>query len=255
MLSVLTTTYNREDYVAEAIESVLASTYTDFEYIVVDDCSKDNTVEIIKSYQKLDSRIRFYQNEKNLGDYANRNKAASYATREYIKYLDSDDLLYPHGLQVMVWSMNKYPDAGFGLSSKRDDTTPFPLCASPRQAYLEHFGGHGHFFRAPGSAIIRRSAFNSVGGFSGKRFVGDIELWFTLAQKYPMVKFPGELYFSRLHEASEKKYEETENPDAVRIKLIKQFLQSPDCPVDPKEIEQTFPQLMKQKLKQLLQRN
>ena len=252
MVSILTTSYNREDYIGEAIESVLASTYTDFEYIIVDDCSKDNTVEIIRQYAKLDNRIKFFVNEKNLGDYANRNKAASYATREYIKYIDSDDLMYPHCLQVMVWSMEKYPEAAFGLSSRRDDEKPFPLCVSPHDAYLEHFQGHGHFFRAPGSAIIRRKAFESVGGFSGKRFVGDIELWFTLAQKYPMVKFPGELYFSRLHEQSEKVYEESEKPDEARKELIRQFLESPQCPVNAKELELPFAQKMKHKLKQYL---
>ena len=108
IVTVLTTTYNREAFIAAAIESVLSSFHSDFELIVVDDCSSDNTVGIARKYEKLDKRVKVYVNEKNLGDYVNRNKAAAYASGKYIKYLDSDDLLYPHGLQVMVYSMEQF---------------------------------------------------------------------------------------------------------------------------------------------------
>src|SRR6476646_10196463 len=91
LVSVLMTAYNREKYIAEAVESVLASTYTNFELIVVDDGSTDNTVTIAKSFEARDYRIKLYINEKNLGDYPNRNKAAGYASGEYIVFVDSDD--------------------------------------------------------------------------------------------------------------------------------------------------------------------
>ena len=84
LVSVLMTSYNRENYIAEAIESVLASTYKNFELIIVDDRSKDRTVEIARSYESKDDRVKVYINEKNLGDYPNRNKAASYAKGFYI---------------------------------------------------------------------------------------------------------------------------------------------------------------------------
>ena len=79
LVSLLMTAFNREKYIAEAIESVLASTYTNFELIVVDDCSKDATVEIARKYEKQDERIKVYINEINLGQFPNRNKAAEYA--------------------------------------------------------------------------------------------------------------------------------------------------------------------------------
>lgn len=252
MVSVLTTTYNREDLVGEAIESVLASSYADFEYILVDDCSRDNTFEILKRYEKLDSRIKVYQNEKNLGDYKNRNKAASYATGKYIKYLDSDDLMYNHCLQAMVYSMERFPDAGFGLSAKRDDAVPYPVSITPRQSYLEHFNGYGHFDRAPGSAIIKKAAFDAVGGFSGKRYVGDIELWFTLAKRFNMVKFPTDLYWSRVHNNSEGGIEKTANTAGLRRDLIKSFLYADDCPIKPKDVALPFSKQVKQSLKRIL---
>src|SRR5690606_39934476 len=109
LISVLMTTYNREEYVAEAIESVLASSYANFELIIVDDCSKDKTVEIAKGYAANDNRIKVYVNEKNLGDYPNRYKAASLTNGKYIKYVDSDDYIYPTGLEIMVNTMEQFP--------------------------------------------------------------------------------------------------------------------------------------------------
>src|SRR6185369_13268101 len=73
-VSVLMTAYNREKYVAAAIESVLAQRFTDFELIVVDDRSSDRTLEIAKEYEARDSRVRVFANERNLGDYPNRNR-------------------------------------------------------------------------------------------------------------------------------------------------------------------------------------
>src|SRR5687768_8103613 len=99
------TVFNRENYLKEAIESVLDSTFTNFELIIVDDCSTDNSVAIAKKYAANDQRIRVYVNEQNLGDYPNRNKAAGYATGKYLKYVDSDDKIFPHTLEVMINGM------------------------------------------------------------------------------------------------------------------------------------------------------
>ena len=104
-VSILTTVYNREKYLAACIESVLSSSYQDWELIIVDDVSKDTSLDIAKRYEQKDPRIKVYVNEKNLGDYPNRNKAASYAKGKYLKYLDADDLINPQGLEVMVHTM------------------------------------------------------------------------------------------------------------------------------------------------------
>src|SRR5450631_4104476 len=109
LVSVLMTSYNHDEYIAEAIESVLNSTYTNFELIIVDDISKDNSVEIARSYELKDKRIRLFVNEKNLGDYPNRNRAASYAKGKYLKYVDCDDKLFDFSLQYCVQQMEKYP--------------------------------------------------------------------------------------------------------------------------------------------------
>ena len=81
-VSVLTTVYNRAKFLGECIESVQQSRFTDYEHIIVDDGSTDDSVEIAKRYAAQDPRIKVFVNEQNLGDYPNRNQAAKHAYRE-----------------------------------------------------------------------------------------------------------------------------------------------------------------------------
>jgi len=200
LVSVLMTAYNRELYIAEAIESVLAQDYENYELIIVDDCSSDNTVEIAKSYQKKDSRIQVYVNEKNLGDYPNRNRAASYAKGYYLKYLDSDDLIYPWGLRVMVYCMEKFPVAGFGLMSYGLPLNiPYPILTESIDAFRFFYFKFALISMGPSGAIFRKDAFENVKGFSGKPYVGDSEMWIKMASKYSMVRMPLDLVWWREH--------------------------------------------------------
>lgn len=250
LVSVLMTAYNREKYIAEAIESVLASTYIHFELIIVDDCSTDSTVQITNRYAAGDKRIKVYVNEKNLGDYPNRNKAASYASGKYIKYLDADDLIYPWGLEVMVNAMISFPEAGFGLSSKVSNAKPFPILITPVDIYKEHFFGYGHFERAPGSSIIRTDVFRQLNGFSGERMVGDLEFWLRISRFYPMVKFPLDLYWNRVHSEQEVQSAYAREIYPGRTKeLVKAALEHPDCPLNKIELNKIKKRIIKKKWK------
>src|SRR5206468_12040496 len=117
LISVLMTPYNREDYIAQSIESVLSQTCADFELIVSDDQSSDRTVEIARAYAARDARIRVSVNPVNLGDYPNRRQAASLARGTFLKYHDSDDVMYPHCLATMVEPLRREPSAAFALSA------------------------------------------------------------------------------------------------------------------------------------------
>lgn len=207
LVSVLMTSYNREDYIAEAIESVLSSTYENYELIIVDDCSKDNTVAVAEKYAAKDTRIKVYINKQNLGDYVNRNKAAGYANGKYIKYWDSDDIMYPHCLDVMVRCMEQFPGAGFGLIKPHMHpyNTPYPfVIEKPFEVYVTQ---HNLFSNSPGSAIIVREVFNKLGGFSGKRYIGDFEFWLKISQQYAMVVIPGFLGWDRTHDNQERNFD------------------------------------------------
>jgi glycosyltransferase involved in cell wall biosynthesis len=200
LISVLMTSYNRESYISEAIESVLNSTYDFFELIIVDDCSNDGTLEIARFYEKSDSRIKVYQNEFNLGDYPNRNRAASFAQGEYLKYLDSDDTMTPNCLEVMIRGMQKYPDCAFGISSRCSEIINV---FNPCEAYKTHFFERGILDISPSGSIIRNDVFKAEKGFWEHRCVSDLEFWLRLALKYPMIEFEKNLIFWREHDGQE----------------------------------------------------
>jgi len=204
VVSVLMTAHNREKYIAEAIESVLASTYADFELIIVDDGSSDQTVAIARKYELLDARIKVHINESNLGDYPNRNKAVSLSSGKYLKYLDSDDLIYPHGLAAFTEWMEKNPTAALGVCSNEiNPLNPFPHLLSPRESYRRHFFEQGFLEFGPSGVIIRKDAFIEAGGFSGKRYVGDQECWLKIAARHAVLELPPSLIYWRRHEGQE----------------------------------------------------
>jgi glycosyltransferase involved in cell wall biosynthesis len=239
-VSVLVTAYNREQFLGAAIESALASTMTDLEVIVVDDCSQDATWEIAQEYARRDRRVRAYRNDTNLGDNPNRNRAASYARGHYLKYLDSDDLLYPHALGVLVAAMDAFPEAGFGLSEVPDVAGPCPRRLSPREAYREHFFDQDLFGRAPGSSIISRAAFEAVGGFrefTGRGQLGDLELWLRLARRFDLVRLPRDLVWDRYHGGQESAYQRRAPHWRARVEreLHLEALAAPDCPLTLEE--------------------
>jgi glycosyltransferase involved in cell wall biosynthesis len=200
----LVTVYNREHYLASCLDSILASIYTDFEIIVVDDKSKDESATIAKNYANRDSRIRFYQNEKNLGDYPNRMRAAELAKGRYLKYVDADDLIYRHSLAIMVDAMEANPDALLGLShSLPEDQEPYPWRLEPVDAWLKHFLGRGCLSCGPSGAIIRRDALFEIGGFRKWGVINDMDLWLRLAAKGPTLLLSPGLVWWRRHEGQE----------------------------------------------------
>ncbi len=239
LVSVLMASYNSEKYIGEAIESVLASTFIDFELIVCDDRSTDSTAAIAKSYVAKDKRVKLYINEINLGDYPNRNKAASHALGKYLKYLDHDDIIYPWGLSVMVKCMEEYPDAGFGLMSYGlVQTKPYPILVSPLEAYRAYFFKIALIGMGPSGAIFNRNIFESVNGFTGKPFVGDSEMWLRLSQKNNLVRMPDDLIWYRTHETQESKREHTDPMHTIRrFNILKEALISSDCPLPDSEIK------------------
>lgn len=108
LVSIITPNYNCGRFVAEAIKCVQQQTYQNWEMIIVDDCSSDNSVGIIKEYASTDNRIIFIQNEKNSGAAVSRNKALKVAKGKWIAFLDSDDLWVPDKLEKQIEFMEKY---------------------------------------------------------------------------------------------------------------------------------------------------
>ncbi len=102
LVSIITPTYNSEKFITETIQSVQKQSYTNWEMLIVDDCSTDNTVSIVSAISKNDSRIRFFQLEENLGTGVARDLALAKASGRYITFLDSDDLWKPSKLEKQI---------------------------------------------------------------------------------------------------------------------------------------------------------
>ena len=247
LVSVLMTCYNREDFIREAIESVLASTYQNFELIISDDASTDNTIAIAKKYQQQDSRIQVFVNEKNLGDYFNRNKVASYAKGKYIKYLDSDDKIAVDGLKIMLAAMEAYPQAGLGIAqfdTPENYKFGYPECITPEQAYLEHYDGQGILRYGPTGTIIRRDVFLQLNCFGTSRFLGDTEFWLKLASTNSIVKIQPGVVDWRIHEGQE--YEIGHKNFAYLRQSYPIFinsLRSASCPLKQEDVERIISRL------------
>ncbi len=237
LVSVLMTAFNREKYIASAIESVLASAYKDFELLIVDDSSTDETVKIAKEYAAKDDRVKVFINDKNFGDYPNRNKAASLAKGKYLKYVDSDDYIYPNGLEIMVKSMEDLPEAGFGLCSlKPDAERPFPFMLQPKEAYEYHFFGPGLFHKGPLTAIFLKSAFDKMGGFKEDRMISDTDMWHRMALQFPVVLMPDGIVWQRRH--AEQELNDVQNYIVEGAKIKWKYLVNPACPLVNEQIKQ-----------------
>ena len=105
-VSIIMPSYNTGRFISETIESVLAQSYSDWELIIVDDCSNDNTDDVVSQYL-TDKRIRYIKNETNSGAAVSRNRALREAKGKWIAFLDSDDLWEPDKLETQIVFMEK----------------------------------------------------------------------------------------------------------------------------------------------------
>ena len=237
--SVLMTAYNREAYIADAIESVLGQTFDDFELVIVDDGSSDRTVAIAQEYERRDRRVRVVINERNLGDYGNRNRAASFARGEFLKYHDSDDLMYPHCLSIMVAALESVPAAGFALSGSRAwPGGPCPMLSTPRMSFQREFLGYGMFHLGPACALFRTSILRELGGFTDLGAASDYVFWLRACARYPVLLLPGDLFWYRTHAGQELRSARAVRDYARVPGHAWRALAAPDCPLEPNEREQ-----------------
>lgn len=254
LVSVLMTSFNREKYIGEAIQSVLSSTYNNYELIIVDDCSTDNTVEVVKGFQSKVERIRLYVNEKNLGQFANRNKAASYAKGEYIKFFDSDDIMNPNLLEVTMGAMLRFPEASVGIECTWPEipVETFPIVFTPREAYVNHFfRGNDFLHFGPSSSIFKRNLFHECGRFNEEiGILADTLLMLRLAAKSPVVAYQPNLFYWRRHDGQVTVEQEDQYAMFIQRHQIRTLILADDVPLS--EIEK---KIIKQNYKSIFIRN
>lgn len=190
-VSVCMPVYRSARYIAEAIGSVLAQSYTDFELIVIDDASPDSTHEIASSIR--DPRLRVYRNEQNLGPEGNWNRVLAMARGRYIKVLPGDDTLYPECLERQVAVLEDEGNGDIVLAYCARDV----IDGAGRKIMRAKFPGRGRIKAAnlirrtvrygtniigePGAVLFRADAARLAGDFDASLgFVTDLDYWARL---------------------------------------------------------------------------
>lgn len=131
MFSIIMPAYNAEKFIFESIESILQQTFIDYELLVINDCSSDNTVKIVEEYQKKDARIKLLHNEQNSGVAITRNKGIEAAKYPYICFLDSDDLWEPDKLQEYLKTFEKGNDVIYSFYTRFNQDGNVNLVKAP----------------------------------------------------------------------------------------------------------------------------
>jgi glycosyltransferase involved in cell wall biosynthesis len=185
-VSVVIPVYNTEKYIGEAIEGILNQTFKDFELIVVNDCSTDRTLEILKEYQKKDNRIKILSNEKNLKVSATANRGIKEAKGEYIVKQDADDWSYPDRIAKQVEYMDTHQEVVLSSGNMEmcdenmtvKNRTHFPTSHKEIMKVLLQFNPMVH-----SAMIYRRKTFLEVGGYDKINTSEDYLLTMKMASK------------------------------------------------------------------------
>lgn len=228
-VSVVMSVYNGEDFLHQAIKSVLTQTFTDFEFLIVNDGSTDGTGEILASY--YDPRIIVIKNEENVGLAASLNRAITMARGEYIARQDADDISYPERFTNQVALLDSNPEIGIvGVKTEQIDSqnkvlqvlNP-PTQNAELQATMLRFCCLIH-----GSTMFRRSAALNHGGYNIQMRTGqDYDFWLRISENWDMVSLPHSLYCYRRHDgmaSQERQAEQTRNANASCICAIERRL-------------------------------
>jgi glycosyltransferase involved in cell wall biosynthesis len=202
LFSVIIPTFNRADLLLDAVTSVLEQTFRDFEIVVVDDGSTDETRSLLRPY---DDRIRYFYQE-NAGVSAARNRGIAESRGKYLAFLDSDDLFAPRMLEEAKRTFARHPEAGAVFTAEVD------LDSRGRPGRVVTKKSPGIFFTPPGMisidtrigsgrpGIVRREWVERLGGFDESLGCAiDCDLWIRYSFHMQMVLQPEPLVFRRWH--------------------------------------------------------
>lgn len=185
-VSIVLPTYNRAHILKKSIDSVLNQTYTDFELIIVDDCSTDNTKELVDSFQ--DERIKYFYSECNLGAAGARNLGASKASAPYLAFQDSDTIWYSNKLELQMQYLKEHPNVSLVFHSYILEGNEKKI--EPDQAFLSQLSSTNIFLDlltkpliGTPTILMYTNLFHTVGGFnSSLKSHEDYELSLRIAK-------------------------------------------------------------------------
>ncbi|HTD47948.1 MAG TPA: glycosyltransferase [bacterium] len=221
IVSVVMPVHNGAAYVREAIESILAQTFRDVEFIVIDDGSTDDTRAILAGYERADARLRVYSQERR-GIAASRNRGCGLAKGKYMAVMDADDISLPRRLEAQVRFLDAHPAVGLcGARAAHIDRAGRPLGRVTPNIYsparLRWNLLFGNVF-VQSSVMMRRGLLPAGDPYRGEMVTEDYDLWVRLAPTTRMVNLPRTLGLYRVHERSNSaRVESLIEPAAVKI--------------------------------------
>jgi glycosyltransferase involved in cell wall biosynthesis len=213
LFTVLMPVFNGEKYLREAIDSILNQTLTDFEFLIIDDGSRDNSVQIISSYS--DPRIKFVRNDTNLGISKTLNRGIEMASAEYIARMDADDISYPTRLQKQYNYLIENPDCALlSTWAKMITETNEHIRTEKYRSRLHYYNLTFECWMYHPTVVFKKTAAKEVGMYSIP-YAEDFELFWQLSRKFKIACLEEVLVDYRvtdqsLHQVIKKKeYDET----------------------------------------------
>jgi len=237
LISIITPTYNRADFLGQAIDSVLAQTYQRFELLIVDDGSTDSTRELVEAYN--DERIS-YRYQENQGQSVARNLALSIARGDFVCFLDSDNAWFADKLEKSLKAFAEYPDVDvvYGdcviINEKNEEVS---------RKNMRRYSGYiaplmlKDNFISMNTTMTRRKCFEEMGGLGGKRRVADdYDLWLRFSARYQFYHLPEFFAYYRVmdDQISSDKVRRFETNEAIILDFLKAY---PDA-VTPKQADE-----------------
>lgn len=205
-VSVIILTHNRAEILPSAITSVLSQTFQDFEIIIVDDCSKDNTQEVVRGFN--DKRIKYIRNEVNKGEAGSRNVGIMNSNAEYIAFLDDDDEWLPDKLKLQIDLLENNPSVvgvvytGYVEVDRSNNKIIWQMVPAKRgNIYKDIFVKN--YVGVPSTVVLRRACFEKVSLFDENIiYPTDYDMWIRLSNKFSFEYIKESLVRYYVHENS-----------------------------------------------------
>ncbi len=201
-ISVIMSVYNQEEYVEAAINSILQQDFLNFEFIIVDDASTDQTRNKLKQFK--DPRIKIFCNSQNIGLTKSLNKALKLTTADIVARMDGDDVSLPYRLSTQFNFLKEHPDialvgSSYYLIDKKNkilSTVKVPTTPDEISIFLSQQNCFGH-----GTVMFRKEAILKVGGYDEKFYYAqDYDLWLRLEKRFKIANIKEPLYLWRANE-------------------------------------------------------
>ncbi|PZD74194.1 Putative glycosyltransferase EpsE [Acaryochloris thomasi RCC1774] len=199
--------YNGELFLEQSMESILSQTYANFELILIDDCSTDNTIQILEHYAQRDWRIRLFRNKENIGLTKSLNKGLELAKGEYVARQDADDISLPERFETQVTFLDNHPEIGLVSCNMEIINFEGHKTGEHKRACSSEFVSWYLLFynRLAGHSQVtfRRQLITKLGGYDEqRRFSQDYELWSRVAKVSKIAILSETLLKQRIHNSS-----------------------------------------------------